>query len=468
MDNKEQIMKDFNDIDSNQSSLDDNLDTKKKRGFNIWKFLLIVCFLLIIGGFVYYFVFALKPKAVLANGVGKLTNSLYKIVEPLNVDYKVPDNFSINNNTKISYNGEDQNVQSLFNGIDINTKYMYSKTDKKMYLDMDSNLSSSKLNANYYVNKNEQYLFLEDIFDKYVKMEDLSTDIFSSIKISKDDITYIYNKLLSILDKNIKDEWISREIKFSTDPTVIATLKLDGKQYLEVLTDVKNELLSDAKVIEILSTISPTIVDSLKEQQIVVDVNSFSLKVEQSIIRDNLKNIEMVVTDSNNTYKYTVVKDGNKFTMSSFVGDQKQGDIIFTIDGKNMDIGINSYNENIATFALREENGYYNYFLSFVGSEITGGDVNKIIQLSYRFKYDVSTNLNYDTSIGFKYMGLDFTLNNVGTISSLNEQINVDTSDYILYTDIDSTEANNKLNEKLNPFIQEIYSILGTAGETSA
>lgn len=461
MDNKEDIMKDFSELSSiggEQSSFD---TSKKKKGINIWLILIILCILLLVGIVVYFAIFMLKPKNVMINGMGKMLDSLSPIVEPLKVNYNIGDKFNINNTTTITGSGEAfEEYKSILDNSKLTLNYKYDKTNKKMLLDLDATIDNVNLVGNYYINDKENYVFIQDIYDKYIKLENLNIDLFED-SITKDDLIYIYNKFIDSLTNNIKEEWFERTINFDNGPTVISTLNLSKDDYISLASSVKTELLNDSKVIEILKLVySQEDIDYLKNENVNVDFDKISLSVKQSIIKDNLQSVELITTTGSDVENILFENLDDKMKITSLKNDKNLASVEITINGKNFEIVVKEEEKVDATIKGNEDNGYYTYtVISTNNNYLSSTDAgSNTYELSYKFKYIVNDNFIYDTYIGFKYQESEIIMSNKGSITNLAEDINVDISNYTDYEDIDEDELSNKLQNKFMPLYQKYYN----------
>lgn len=461
MDNKEDIMKDFSELSSvggEQSSFD---TPTKKKGINIWLILIILCILLFVGIVVYFAIFMLKPKIVMVNGMGKMLDSLSPIVEPLKVNYNIGDKINVSNTTTITGSGQDIEVyKSILDNSKLTFDYKYDKTNKKMLLDLDATIDSVNLVGNYYINDKENYLFIQDIYDKYIKLENLDMDLFST-SITIDDLIYIYNKFLDSINNNLKEEWFSREINFNNGPTVISTINLSKEDYISLMTSVKTELLNDSKVIEILKLVySKEDIDDLKNENVNVDFDKISLSVKQSIIKDNLQSVELITTTGSDVENILFEKLDDKMKITSLKNDKNLASVEITINGKNFEIVVKEEENVDATIKGNEEDGYYTYTVISTNNNYLydTDDGSNTYELSYKFKYIVNDNFVYDTYIGFKYQENEIVMSNKGSITNLAEDINVDTSNYADYKEVNQDEIINKLQSKFMPIILNFYT----------
>lgn len=456
MEEQEQIMKEFNEIIGSDNPTISNEKPPKKKGFKLWKFCLVLFILSLVAMIVYFAVFMLKPKVVMVNGVGKALNSLYPLIEPLQTNYTISDNFSVNSTNTITATGEGiDEYKDILDNVELKANMMYDKANKKALVDMDLNISETNIGFNYYVNAKENYMFLNDVYDKYLKLDDLEEDIFTT-RVTIEDINYILNKLKTSLSNNLDDSWFNREIIFDNGPTVISTLNLSNQNYGTLVNSVRTDFLNDTRIVEILSLVyEQEEIEALKTENIEADFNNMSLKIKQSIIQDNLQSLEFAITDDTDTLKLVFEKNDNKINIIGYNDNEVEFKIDITINGKKFDAIITKSDIQIATLKGSEKGNYYTYTLNAI-DEYT----NETTELFYTCNYIVNDKLTYDITFGVKTTASNIAINSKGIINKLSEDINVDASNSINYEEADMDEISNKLMEKITLIATDIGQIV--------
>lgn len=460
MNDKEQIMQDL----TNQEPIIDNnfeQEQKKKKGVSIWKLLLILCVLAIIGGTAYFFLFALNPKALTTNGIAKMLKSLNPIVEPLKLDYNINANsFTSNNKLTFTVNGDTfKDLKDIINSSTINYNLMYDKPNKKMFIDLDTKLSDTAFDLDLYVNNKDAYMLLHDIYDKYIKTEEFNIDLFNA-SINKEDYEHIYKLLMTSINNNLDDSYFTKTITFDGGPSAISELNLTKEQMLNILNNIKKDMLNDSKFNEIISIYNESEeLNEIKNNDLTnddIDFDTLKIKVNQSILTDNLKNIELIITTDGKEEKLVYEKDNNKINLTLYEQNQEQIKADITINSKNFNIDFTSIDNNKFNLKGTSNNDYYTYTFTQPGT--TSDDT---VELSYKFKYNTSSSFAYDTSFGIKAMGMDVIIKCDGNIAPLPNDINVDTSNYVDMNDVNQDEIASKLQDKFAPLIEKVYTALG-------
>ena len=473
--------KDFDNILSNGEKLSNLSDGEKKDPYKvsgIWSALFLLCMLVVVGGVSYYFIYILNSKSIMVSGIAKMSSNMKRMVEPLNVNYDFGDKFSSTNSMKFSLEGKDiEDVKSLVNNSELSYNIMYDKPNKKMFIDMDSKIDDVKFDLDYYINDKENYLFLYDIYDKYIKMDDLTVSLFKN-KLTKDDIEYVYKTFLTSFNKNLDESFITRKFSFSSNPTVTSTLDMSEGNFVTLLNVVKKEVMNDSRINEILLMyMTQGEIDGIKEKELDIkefNFENFKLITTQSIITDNLNRVELIVDSIGESTRYVYEKNDDNIDIRFFSNDKEQLKVNIKFNGDNFDLNMYEPDrqQSVLTLTGRKDNDYYVYTMKVVSYNrmiyraINGEGNNSYEEEDYcemtlRTKFVKSSNLSYDISFGYKYSDYSFTLSNNGSISPLTSDINKDTSNYESYEDVDEEVLAKNLEEKLKPLREKIQSLLG-------
>ena len=112
--------------------------------------------------------------------------------------------FNINPMLGNSEDGSDVVIGNLNNST-FNYEYRLDTESKRMYMDGSLLLNATELlGINFYQAEDISYVFLRNIFDKYIVIE--NSDIFTYLEESNqavDDVNYIYDKIIESLGNNI-------------------------------------------------------------------------------------------------------------------------------------------------------------------------------------------------------------------------------------------------------------------------
>jgi len=414
----------------------------------------------------------LNPKTVLINGMSKAIKSALPMVEPLKFDYVIGDKFIFENTTTLTlgdYTEELKIWQEYLDKMQINMNAKFDRSNKKALVNTNIYIPDVNVSYDYFINDKENYMFLNEIYDKYIKLEDIQTDYFNN-KITIQDIMYIYTKAYDSFNNNIKEEWITREFSLDKEPIVTSKLVITKDDYIEVLKNVRNDLLNDSKVIEILEllNIKDEELEEIKNENITADFEKLTITAKQSIIKNTYSSVEISKDALSHVFdkdKYEFVdkivnekilyenKD-SKISVKMFDDNELDGSFDITYDNKNFELKvIDADGVNVATLKGQDNNNNYVYTLTMPIEDYnyeTNEDEIKNFEISFGIKYEEAKDLKYNATLGIKYDDIDVLLSSNGRVSQLTEDINVDTSNYVIIDNVDEDAISNKLYEKLN------------------
>ena len=258
--------------------------------------------------------------------------------------------FTINPIFGSSEDGTDVIIGNLNNST-FNYEYRIDEEAKKMYLDSSLLLGTTEMmGINFYQTEDISYIFLRNIFDKYIMIED--NDIFSYLEqndISKENIDYIYNKVIESIGNNITND----DIKVTNeDGNKKISLELDEERLNELSNKIVEDLKNDSKAKEILGSN----IDNL-------DTTSASdtTNTDSSITYSIYLNKSDIVT-----YEFNLYDGSSNYSIAFNNGDEKS--IVLTQDDEEvlkgiitnnnggMTIDLSSNNTNVGTLSINNNN----------------------------------------------------------------------------------------------------------------
>ena len=218
--------------------------------------IIIAVGLLVAGGILIYQNYSNKNRIITSFNELKTaleeTLNLNKEDESTSIKQTVTGSTTFNINTMLgnSEDGTDVIINNLNSSI-FNYEYRLDTESKRMYLDGSLLLNNIEmLGINFYQAEDISYVFLRNIFDKYIVIED--SDIFSYLeenKTTKEDINYIYDKIIESLGNNVTTD----DIKVtSVDGKKKISLELNEKRLNEISKVIIDDLKKDNKAKEIL------------------------------------------------------------------------------------------------------------------------------------------------------------------------------------------------------------------------
>lgn len=267
-----------------------------------------------------------------------------------------------------------------------NFKFSYAqdaKEEKSLFQFIPSLENEDLINIKYLITGEKQYLFLGQILEKYIELEDTGEDMttLSDYTEIEEDSTYIYETVLDSLRKNLKDDYFTKED---------VTIKIDGKDKAVV----KSTLLMDK------NNISELIKNIIKDLQADKDASTIISKYYPGF-SDYDTNINDNIEDGVKIYFSTY--------MSKFTGKQYKYEIK-EVNGEEINLvtyTLNKQRELVVSYASKqfpEDNTTYRTLISMSDSEtsieMTDKDNNKILSMTLtENKLTLSFNSESDSTI---------------------------------------------------------------------
>ena len=317
--------------------------------------IIIAVGLLVAGGILVYQNYSNKNRIV--TSFNELKADLEKVIPLNNENSNAPVKQTVTGTTTFNINpllgnssdGSDIIINNL-NSSSFNYQYRLDTEAKKMYLDGSLVQNTAEtLGINFYQNENISYIFLRNIFDKYIMIND--NDIFTYLEENQkaiDDINYIYDKVIESLGNNITSD----DIKVSTENNEKKiSLELDEKRLNEISNNIINDLKNDNKAKEILGEN----IDNLDTSNDSNNSDSKSyLAYNIYLNKNDIATYEFVLNDSENNYSIAYNKKENSFSIKENDKETFKG-VISTKDNATT-ITLTSDNTNIGTIIISENN----------------------------------------------------------------------------------------------------------------
>lgn len=419
----------------------------KKRGIISIIILIIAVGALISGGVLAYQANANKERIL--SSFTELSKSL---VKNLSINYENNINKqTVTGQAKIYFNpllgNSDDSSNILINNLNntlINYEYIMDQNLKKIFLNSSILLNTQEiLNVNFYQENDLTYMFLKNIFDKYIMIE--NKDIFNYLEESKnnvDDISYIYNKIIKSLTNNITNDDINvNNTTIDKKEVKKISLVLDEKRFRELSNEIVKDLNKDKKVIEILG-------EEITKLENNLTTNNNSNKIDYSIylLKDNIiryelgyKNesddITIIFNDSNE--KSISLKSKGKEVLKGIITN-KNNIINIDITSNNKNIGNLTIANNKVNLNLQIDDGYNNIILI----KLNSNDNNNTVTTEFSIG-TVTNNTNVDI---LKITDVKNIKNNIANFP------NIDTSN--------SINLNKLTEEQINTIENSLMGIL--------
>lgn len=423
----------------------------KKKRIIVTIVIIVAVGLLVAGGILLYQNYSNKNRIV--TSFNDLKTAL---IETFNLDKKSTNDsvtqtvrgstkFNINTMLGNSTDGTDVIIGNLNNST-FNYEYRLDTKSKRMYMDGSLLLNTTELlGINFYQAENISYVFLRNIFDKYIVIE--NSDFFTYLEESKqsvDDINYIYDKIIASLGNSVTNN----DIKVTNiDGKKKISLKLDEKRLNEISKNIVDDLKKDDKAKEILGS-SLEKIDTTTSSSI-TDSSSY-LYYSIYLEKNDIITYEFGINDSDNNYGVEFNNESKK----SFVIKENNAEILKAVIEENEDIttiNLSSNNTNIGSVTLRDNNISFN---------ITdkASDVSLTANLTSNTEGNLITT-NFDMIMSVEGTEIDvLTLTDTKTVtdgvadfSNINPTNNIDINS-LTETDITTIQTN---------LMAIIYNIMG-------
>lgn len=316
---------------------------------------------------------------------------------------------------KVNGNSSDTSSNDVFkilNKVDISGTYGIDYNNKIMSLDIKSNYDNKKLiNANIYTEAGNGYIYLEELYDKYIKMEIEDYDsIFESI--SKEDYKKIIKGVNNALNDALKDEYFTKTTATVNNKKVDkTTLVLNKTNSEKINKDFINSLLEDEEFLNSVSKVSKEEVTDIKEtlkESLETENDEEFTATDISIYTDNTKFVKFEL--SNDTTSITIIKNDETYDyeIKSEPEETIKGSITIKLEENNV----------TCTVSASDETNENSFEISVTSSITYDTAVDK---------KDISNNINYEditenemTGIYTKIMNQEGLMNFITDISNLS------------------------------------------------
>ena len=298
---------DYNSVDIDYNDIASN-STKERMGKVPWLVAIFLVFILSIT-LVYMFlnnnpqtIFTMAIDKFFESASSKITDNAYSISKG-KVDIKL----DLNN---------DGDYKELFSEIsknDYSFDYVIDNSNNLSFIKFLLNFDGTKGNGYYYGDKSDAYIYFNNIYDKYIKL-----DVMRPVKSSKgSDIKIILSGLNQAFDKITTSEKVfgnrtGIDLGIKTLKVYEAKLIIDDKNYEIVSDNFVNSLKSNNEFVQAISNIGNKTFEEVNE---LLDRLALNLK---QFFKEN----------ESTTIKLFIDRKSNKFIKA-------------TIDGKIMDFSLN-------------------------------------------------------------------------------------------------------------------------------
>lgn len=413
----------------------------KKKKIIVTIVIIVAIGLLVAGGILVYQNYSNKNRIV--TSFNELKTAL---TETLNLDKNTTNTkitqtvtgstrFNINPMLGNSEDGSDVIIGNLNNST-FNYEYRLDTESKRMYMDGSLLLNATELlGINFYQAEDISYVFLRNIFDKYIVIE--NSDIFTYLEENNqvaDDVNYIYDKIKESLGNDITAD----DIKVTNqDGKKKISLELNEERLNEISKNIVNDLKKDKKAKEILG-------NSLDELDTTTsnsssDNNSY-LYYSIYLEKDDIVTYEFGVKDKDGDYsiefnngneKSFVIKEGNTESLKAVI-EESNGTTTINLSSDNTSIGTVSINDNNISLSIGDASTGV-----LVNANLTSSTENNIITTTFNMAISsYGSNIDVLTVTDTKTV-----TDGVADFSNINPTNNIDINS-LTETDITTIQTN--------------------------
>ena len=413
----------------------------KKKKIIVTIVIIVAIGLLVAGGILVYQNYSNKNRIV--TSFNELKTAL---TETLNLDKNTTNTkitqtvtgstrFNINPMLGNSEDGSDVVISNLNNST-FNYEYRLDTESKRMYMDGSLLLNATEmLGINFYQAEDISYVFLRNIFDKYIVIE--NSDIFTYLEENNqavDDVNYIYDKIKESLGNDITAD----DIKVTNqDGKKKISLELNEERLNDISKNIVNDLKKDKKAKEILG-------NSLDELDTTTsnsssDNNSY-LYYSIYLEKDDIVTYEFGVKDKDGDYsiefnngneKSFVIKEGNTESLKAVI-EESNGTTTINLSSDNTSIGTVSINDNNISLSIGDASTGV-----LVNANLTSSTENNIITTTFNMAISsYGSNIDVLTVTDTKTV-----TDGVADFSNINPTNNIDINS-LTETDITTIQTN--------------------------
>lgn len=419
----------------------------KKKKIIVTIVIIVAIGLLVAGGILLYQNYSNKNRIV--TSFNELKTAL---TETLNLDKNTTNTkitqtvtgstrFNINTMLGNSEDGSDVVIGNLNNST-FNYEYRLDTESKRMYMDGSLLLNATELlGINFYQAEDISYVFLRNIFDKYIVIE--NSDIFTYLEESNqavEDVNYIYDKIIESLGNNITTD----DIKVTNqDGKKKISLELNEERLNEISKNIVNDLKKDDKAKEILGNSLDELEaanSTFNSNKNTTTANNGSLNYSIFLEKNEIVTYEFAIKDNDENYsiefnngneKSFVIKEGNTESLKAII-EESNGTTTINLSSDNTSIGTITINDNNISFSIGDASTGV-----LLNANLTSSTENNVITTTFNMAISsYGSNIDVLTVTDTKTV-----TDGVADFSNINPTNNIDINS-LTETDITTIQTN--------------------------
>ena len=208
-----------------------------------------------------------------------------------------------------SYDISNNNLFDIIKELDIYGNYGINFKNKIVNMDVNTNYKNNKLlNFNIYGEDDKGYIYLEDLYDKYIKF---NLNDYNKIiqNVNSEDVKIVLSSVFLALNKALKDEYFIKEkVNFDRKRVTKISLVLDSNNIKVIISDLVKSLLNNEEFLDSYANIIGGDVNKVKDKlSSLLDKKYDDFKtINISIYSKNIKFLKFEIVYDNNIYAFKV------------------------------------------------------------------------------------------------------------------------------------------------------------------
>ena len=405
--------------------------------------------------------------------------------------------FSINENYKKIYSPDESEYKFYDKLNKMEIKYDLQKSSEKIQYDFNLSAGADNMNLLLTANKNNGYIFLKDVYEKYIEIDGLNEAINAENNLDMEDYDYFYNFCYNSFFKHLnKKDYISEKGTLKIDGSNLnirkTTIKLSEKDIYEIINVILDDIANDSKANVFVKKITGE--DASKLEKMKYDEknetpSNYEYIVYSKGLLGDIVGIDFNVTSKyksynynwdnlkDNDYKSNNYKINEKITKYQYRNEEKPVLSIYEDDEFISKLEIQKNKKDTIVFNLYDENNkesgkitIKNTKSKFAINYIKSTDVQ---EAEYDLIFNIKENkANEDYTINFEgkfevkdvYYDTDPTNFKINAVFNIKNGLTTSIKDVKESVRIDNLTDDEK--EKIsNNLLEKFYKLLGYSYE---
>ena len=405
--------------------------------------------------------------------------------------------FSINENYKKIYSPDESEYKFYDKLNKMEIKYDLQKSSEKIQYDFNLSAGADNMNLLLTANKNNGYIFLKDVYEKYIEIDGLNEAINAENNLDMEDYDYFYNFCYNSFFKHLnKKDYISEKGTLKIDGSNLnirkTTIKLSEKDIYEIINVILDDIANDTKANVFVKKITgedASKLEKMKYDQKNETPSDYEYIVYSKGLLGDIVGIDFNVTSKyksynynwdnlkDNDYKSNNYKINEKITKYQYRNEEKPVLSIYEDDEFISKLEIQKNKKDTIVFNLFDENNkesgkitIKNTKSKFSINYIESSDVQ---EAEYDLIFNIKENKAYeDYTINFEgkfevkdvYYDTDPTNFKINAVFNIKNGLTTPIKDVKESVKLDNLTEDEK--EKIsNNLLEKFYKLLGYSYE---